>query len=440
MPALSSENSKETSLAMSTVQAVRGMNDILPQASGVWQHVEHVLRVTFDRYAYREIRLPLIEKTELFARSIGEVTDIVAKEMYTFADRNGESLSLRPEGTASCVRAGLEHGLFHNQTHRLWYLGPMFRHERPQRGRYRQFYQAGAEAFGWPGPDTDAELIALSARIWRELDLQPIPNLEINSLGDSDTRQRFRQKLVDYLRRYEGDLDHDSKHRLQVNPLRILDSKNPDTQKILTAAPKIRDCLDRESRTHFDQFCGLLTLLNIPFTVNDRLVRGLDYYNRTVFEWVTTKLGAQGAVCAGGRYDGLVQHLGGKKQVPAAGFALGLDRLVELVGSEGATWANGVDVYIVALGEAARAKSWDYAETLRDHGYRVESFCGEGAMKNQLKRADKSGAVVSLLLGEDEVCANTVTLKVMRQRDIQITIDAEDLVDKVGILLSEYRV
>lgn len=425
---------------MGTVQAVRGMNDILPQVSGVWRHVEDVLTTIFQGYSYREVRLPLIEKTELFARSIGEGTDIVAKEMYTFADRNGESLSLRPEGTASCVRAGLEHGLFHNQTQRLWYMGPMFRHERPQRGRYRQFYQAGAEAFGWPGPDTDAELIALSARIWQELELPQHPRLEINSLGDMETRQRYRKKLVEYLGQYENELDVDSKQRLQANPLRILDSKNAHTQKVLQNGPKIIDCLDNASRAHFDEFCSLLVQLNVPFTVNDKLVRGLDYYNRTVFEWVTEELGAQGAVCAGGRYDGLVQHLGGKQHVPAAGFALGLDRLVELVLCREDFPDNLPDVYIITAGKAAQARSWSYAEKLRDRGFVVEMFCGEGTMKNQMKRADKSGAIVSLLLGEDEVRSDSVTLKVMRQRDQQITIGATDLVEKLDDLLREHKV
>lgn len=425
---------------METVQAVRGMNDILSPVSGVWQHVERVLRSIFQRYAYQEIRLPVIEKTELFARSIGEVTDIVAKEMYTFADRNGESLSLRPEGTASCVRAGLEHGLFHNQTQRMWYMGPMFRHERPQRGRYRQFYQAGVEAFGWEGPDTDAEIIALSARIWHELSLSTVPRLEINSLGDADTRRRYRCELVDYMGRYEAELDGDSRHRLQVNPLRVLDSKNPEVQRILQGAPKISDCLDSASRAHFEGFRELLTQLNIPYTINQKLVRGLDYYNRTVFEWVTEELGAQGAVCAGGRYDGLVQHLGGKRLVPAAGFALGLDRLVELVLLEEASSTNAPDVYIVSVGDAVKTKAWSYAELLRDRGFKAELFCGEGSIKSQMKRADKSGAIVTLLLGDDELKSNSVILKVMRQRDHQITIDASDLVGQVETLLNEYKI
>ena len=422
---------------MSTVQAVRGMNDILPQASQVWQHVEQVLQNIFHAYSYREIRLPVIEKTELFARSIGESTDIVSKEMYTFEDRNGDSLSLRPEGTAGCVRAGLEHGLFHNQTQRLWYMGPMFRHERPQRGRYRQFYQAGIEAFGWVGPDTDAEVIAVSSRIWRGLGLPVSPRLEINSLGDAETRQRYRTRLVNYLNDYENDLDVDSKHRLKTNPLRILDSKDAKTQKILEGAPSIRECLDKESLEHFDALCSLLRQLDISYTINEKLVRGLDYYNRTVFEWVTDELGAQGAVCAGGRYDGLVQQLGGKQHVPATGFALGLDRLVELVASLEALPDKKPDVYVITIGAETKSKGWQYAEILRDHGYEVEMFCGDGTMKSQLKRADKSGALVSLLLGEDEISSNSVTLKHMRRKNHQVTISAADLIIQLHTMVRE---
>ncbi|MDJ0955560.1 MAG: histidine--tRNA ligase [Arenicellales bacterium] len=422
---------------MSTVQAVRGMNDILPQASQVWQHVEQVLQNIFHTYSYREIRLPVIEKTELFARSIGEGTDIVAKEMYTFEDRNGESLSLRPEGTASCVRAGLEHGLFHNQTQRLWYMGPMFRHERPQRGRYRQFYQAGIEAFGWVGPDIDAEVIAVSSRIWRGLNLPQSPRLEINSLGDTETRQSYRAQLVAYLSDYENDLDVDSRQRLKTNPLRILDSKDAGTQKILEGAPSIRECLDEESSAHFDALCALLQQLDIAYTINQKLVRGLDYYNRTVFEWVTDELGAQGAVCAGGRYDSLVEQLGGKQRIPATGFALGLDRLVELVASLETIPDKDLDVYVIAIGTETKDKSWQYAETLRDHGYDVEMFCGDGSMKSQLKRADKSGALVSLLLGEDEVSSNSVTLKHMRRKNHQVTIPAVDLVRQLQEMVRE---
>ncbi|MDA9982087.1 histidine--tRNA ligase [Gammaproteobacteria bacterium] len=425
---------------MGTVQAVRGMNDILPDRSGVWQQVEGTLRSLFHAYSYYEIRLPLIEKTELFARSIGEATDIVAKEMYTFDDRNGESLSLRPEGTASCVRTGIEHGLFHNQWQRYWYMGPMFRHERPQRGRYRQFYQAGAEAFGWTGPDIDAELIALSARFWRGMKLQNLPRLEINSLGDTETRASYRRSLVDYLQRYEQDLDADSRKRMSSNPLRILDSKDAGTKNILQGAPDIITCLDAASRSHFDELCSLLQALEIQFTINPRLVRGLDYYNRTVFEWVTDELGAQGAVCAGGRYDGLVQQLGGKQPVPAAGFALGMDRLVELVILNAAASSTmGPDVYVITVGGQARSQGWKYAELLRDFGINAEMYCGNGVMKNQMKRADKSGALISLLLGEDEIASGSVTLKSMQKTDSQITIAAVDLVENVRKLIIEHR-
>lgn len=417
------------------------MNDILPRDSAVWQGVESELRKIFQAYSYREIRLPLLEKTELFARSIGEATDIVAKEMYTFDDRNGESLTLRPEATASCVRAGIEHGLFHNQCQRFWYMGPMFRHERPQRGRYRQFYQAGAEAFGWTGPDTDAELIAMSSRFWSGTKLQISPRLEINSLGDSDTRTAYRNRLVNYLQGYEQDLDPDSRNRLRTNPLRILDSKDPNTQRILQGAPTLFDGLDAESRAHFDGLCRYLDALGIPYTVNQKLVRGLDYYNRTVFEWVTDELGAQGAVCAGGRYDGLVQQLGGKRAVPAAGFALGMDRLVELASMNEAMRSPArPDVYVIMVGEGARSRGWNHAEILRGRGFNVEMYCGEGGMKNQMKRADKSGALIGLLLGEDELASDSITLKMMQSRGDQVTVAAGDLVTKVQELIGEHRI
>lgn len=424
---------------MSAVKAVRGMNDILPPDGGVWQEVESRLRRIFDLYSYREVRLPVLEKTELFARSIGEATDIVAKEMYTFEDRNGDSLTMRPEATASCVRAGMEHGLFHNQSQRFWYMGPMFRHERPQRGRYRQFYQAGAEAFGWPGPDTDAELVAMSARFWTSMNLRISPRLEINSLGDADTRAGYRRQLQEYLERYEGELDADSRNRLHTNPLRILDSKDPGTQNILEGAPDLFDCLDADSREHFDGLCELLDGLGIAFSINKKLVRGLDYYNRTVFEWVTDELGSQSAVCAGGRYDGLVQQLGGKQPVPAAGFALGIDRLVELAKMSDALLGQvRPDVYVVMMGERARARGWHYAETLRDQGFVVEMFCGEGGMKNQMKRAGRSGAPVGLLLGDDEIDSGSVTLKSMLAHGGQVTVAASELVAGIRQMTSEH--
>jgi len=425
---------------MGSVKAVRGMNDILPPDSAVWQEVESQLRTIFHIYSYREIRLPVLEKTELFARSIGDATDIVAKEMYTFDDRNGESLTLRPEATASCVRAGIENGMFHNQCQRLWYMGPMFRHERPQRGRYRQFYQAGAEAFGWTGPDTDAELIAMSSRFWSSMNLKISPRLEINSLGDADSRAGYRDRLLEYLLRYEDELDVDSRKRLRSNPLRILDSKDPDTRKILQGAPVLFDYIDPESREHFDKLCTLLGDLGIPFSVNEKLVRGLDYYNRTVFEWVTDELGSQSAVCAGGRYDGLVQQLGGRNAVPAAGFALGMDRLVDLASMGGTVHDHtGPDVYVITLGARARAQGWIYAEQIRDQGFKVEMFCGDGGMKNQMKRADKSGATLGLVLGDDEIDSGSATLKRMRGNGGQETVAAGGLVAAIRELTSEQR-
>ncbi|MFC1680985.1 histidine--tRNA ligase [Pseudomonadota bacterium] len=425
---------------MGSVKAVRGMNDILPPDSAVWQEVESQLRTIFHIYSYREVRLPVLEKTELFARSIGDATDIVAKEMYTFDDRNGESLTLRPEATASCVRAGIENGMFHNQCQRLWYMGPMFRHERPQRGRYRQFYQAGAEAFGWTGPDTDAELIAMSSRFWSSMNLKISPRLEINSLGDADSRAGYRDRLLEYLLRYEDELDVDSRKRLRSNPLRILDSKDPDTRKILQGAPVLFDYIDPESREHFDKLCTLLGDLGIPFSVNEKLVRGLDYYNRTVFEWVTDELGSQSAVCAGGRYDGLVQQLGGRNAVPAAGFALGMDRLVDLASMGGTVHDHtGPDVYVITLGARARAQGWIYAEQIRDQGFKVEMFCGDGGMKNQMKRADKSGATLGLVLGDDEIDSGSATLKRMRGNGGQETVAAGGLVAAIRELTSEQR-
>ena len=425
---------------MDSVKAVRGMNDILPPDSAVWQEVELQLQRIFHSYSYREVRLPVLEKTELFARSIGDATDIVAKEMYTFDDRNGESLTLRPEATASCVRAGIENGLFHNQCQRLWYMGPMFRHERPQRGRYRQFYQAGAEAFGWTGPDTDAELIAMSSRFWSSMNLKVSPRLEINSLGDVDSRAGYRNRLIEYLERYEEELDVYSRNRLQSNPLRILDSKDPNTRKILQGAPVLFDCIDLDSRAHFDELCALLDDLGIHFSVNEKLVRGLDYYNRTVFEWVTDELGSQSAVCAGGRYDRLVQQLGGKHAVPAAGFALGMDRLVELASmGERVRDRTRPDVYVIMMGARARSQGWIYAEQLRDQGFTVEMFCGDGGMKNQMKRADRSGATIGLVLGDDEIDAGSATLKRMRGNGGQTTVAAGELVAAIREITSGQR-
>lgn len=396
---------------MTGVQAVRGMNDALPQQTPTWQHVESLLRNAFAAYGYREIRLPLVEKTELFARSIGADTDIVTKEMYTFKDRNGDSLSLRPEGTASCVRAGIQHGLFHNQQQRLWYIGPMFRHERPQRGRYRQFHQAGVEAVGWSGPDIDAELIALTARLWGALGLAP-PTLQINSLGSPQSRLRYRARLVAFLATRRAELDVDSQRRLDTNPLRILDSKSEQTQEVVAEAPTILDDLDDPSREHFAELCRYLDAAGIVYEINPRLMRGLDYYNHTVFEWITTALGAQGTVCAGGRYDGLVELLGGRP-VPAAGFAIGLERVVDLLKPQHEL-RQTPDVFVVTLGAQARQLGFTLGERLRDRGLQVEYYCGDGGLKNQMKRADKSGAAIALLLGEDELESGIVTLKPLR--------------------------
>jgi histidyl-tRNA synthetase len=401
------------------IQAIRGMNDLLPEVLSLWQRIEQVAESTLSAYGYREIRFPIIEKTELYKRSIGEVTDIVEKEMYTFEDRNGDSLTLRPEGTAGCVRAGVENGLLHNQTQRLWYAGPMFRHERPQKGRYRQFHQIGVEAFGVGTPDIDAELIAVTARLWRLLGIRGL-ELQINSLGTPAARVRYRQVLVEYLRGHHESLDEDSRRRLDSNPLRVLDSKNPAMQSLVAAAPSLHEYLDEESRQHFDQLCGYLQAANIPYRVNPRLVRGLDYYTRTVFEWVTSELGAQGTVCAGGRYDGLVELLGGQS-TPAAGFALGLERLAELAALQQVAGADRLpQVYVASLGDGQVAQQGlMLAEQLRDAGLRVELHCGGGSLKSQLKRADRSGARYALLLGDTELAAAQVSVKNLRVDEAQ---------------------
>jgi len=417
---------------MSGIRSIKGMNDILPDTAAAWQRMEDILKKVFAAYAYREIRLPIMEKTGLFARSIGEDTDIVGKEMYTFEDRNGESVTLRPEATASCVRAGLEHGLFHNQQQRLWYMGPMFRHERPQKGRYRQFHQAGAEAVGWPGPDIDAELIALSRRLWQELDL-PMPRLEINSLGEAESRKRFRAQLVDYLERYRDDLDADSQRRLATNPLRILDSKNTRTQEILREGPEMSAYLDADSRAHFEGLLSLLDEMGIVYSVSPRLVRGLDYYTHTVFEWISEGLGAQATVCAGGRYERLVELLGGKP-TPAIGFAMGLERLVEA--SRFTVPDDKPDVFVVAVGEPARRQAMGVAERLRDAGCRTQLNCGEGAMKSQIRRADRSGARVAVIIGEDESAAGRATVKSLRTDAEQSTVAASETPRVVAGLLA----
>lgn len=395
------------------IRSVRGMNDILPEMTPYWQAVETSLKQILDSYGYQEIRLPILEKTELFKRSIGEVTDIVEKEMYTFDDRNGDSLTLRPEGTAGCVRAAMEHSMF-NQQQRLWYMGPMFRHERPQKGRYRQFHQLGVEAYGFSGPDIDAEMILLTARLWKKLGLKDI-SLQINSLGSTEARLLYREKLVEYYQANHDLLDEDSQRRLLSNPLRILDSKNPQMQMLNEAAPKLIDFLDTESAEHFEQLCNTLREAGISFEINPRLVRGLDYYGKTVFEWVTDQLGAQGTVCAGGRYDGLIDQLGGKAST-AIGFAIGLERLISLLeAGDALPETQGPDVYLVAVGDAAAAQSLLLAESLRDQlpELRLISHCGGGSFKSQFKRADRSGARWTLILGEEEMAQQIIGVKTM---------------------------
>ncbi len=403
-------------MSKQSFNAVRGMNDILPTETPAWQFLEQCAADVFAAYGYQEIRLPMVEPTELFARSIGDVTDIVEKEMYTFLDRNDQSLSLRPEGTASCVRACLQHGLLHNQTQRLWYSGPMFRYERPQKGRQRQFHQIGVEAFGLAGPDIDAELLAMSRRLWQELGIDQQVRLEINSLGSLEARATYRRELQAFLRDHMGALDEDSLRRLDSNPLRILDSKNPETQAVLQAAPRLQDWLDQESTEHFAQLCAQLDALGIEYVRNPRLVRGLDYYSKTVFEWVTDSLGAQGTVCAGGRYDGLVEQLGGKPTA-GIGFAMGMERLclmLEETAGHGSTGA--VDAYFIVGGDAQQQEALQWCEQLRSRlpTLRLLMHCGGGSMKSQMKKADKSGAAWALLFGEQEQADGTLTVKNLR--------------------------
>lgn len=399
------------------ITAIRGMNDILPQQSMVWRHLEDTVRDLLNRYGYGEIRLPIVEYTDLFKRSIGEVTDIVEKEMYTFDDRNGESLTLRPEGTAGCVRAGEEHGLLYNQIQRLWYTGPMFRYEKPQKGRYRQFHQIGVETFGMTGPDIDAELIILTARLWKALGISDQVTLQLNSLGSSEERARYRADLVAYLDARKDQLDEDSQRRLSSNPLRVLDSKDPKTQALLADAPSLADYLETESREHFEGLKRMLSAAGVAFEVNPRLVRGLDYYCKTVFEWVTTALGAQGTVCAGGRYDGLVEQLGGKA-TPAVGFAMGVERLVLLLETCGkvAHLKLQPHAYFV-VSEGLEAQGLAVAEQLRSlvPALRLQMHCGGGKFKKQIKKADDSGAQVALVLGEDETANGQVAIKFLRE-------------------------
>ena len=398
------------------IQSIRGMNDILPDESPAWQYIEEKLRQLMQSYDYDEIRFPIVEKTALFKRSIGEVTDIVEKEMYTFEDRNGDSLTLRPEGTAACVRAGIQNGILVNQQQRLWYMGPMFRHERPQKGRYRQFHQMGVEVYGLDGPDIDAELICMTARLWKLLGLSDSVTLQINSLGTPSSREAYRSILTEYMEANKSLLDEDSLRRLQSNPLRILDSKNPAMQEMIEQAPRLMDHLDEESKLHFSRLCAYLDGVGITYEVNTRLVRGLDYYSKTVFEWVTDKLGAQGTICAGGRYDGLVKQLGGR-DTRAVGFAMGLERLISLLEK------NDLEKYykhphavMLMMGERAQNAGFTLTEQLRDviSELRILSVCGGGSFKSQMKRADKSQAEIALILGDDELDNNVVTVKYLR--------------------------
>ena len=403
------------------IQAVRGMQDLLPESKAFYRYAEDTIRPILESYGYSEIGLPVIEPTFLFERLVGESTDIVEKEMYTFADRSGDSITLRPEGTAGCVRAAQQNGLIYNQIQRLWYAGPMFRHERPQKGRFRQFEQIGAECFGMPGPDIDAEILFLTARIWQQLNLTDKLTLELNSLGSASSRAAYKDALIEYLSARKDDLDEDSLRRLLTNPLRILDSKDRGTKALLDEAPLLLDFLDDESQSDFDGLRELLEKAQVPYVINPLLVRGLDYYNKTVFEWTTTSLGAQGTVCAGGRYDSLVEEVGGRP-TPAVGFAMGVDRVALLLQDDCEDSLLGnADLFIASLGSAARTESLLLAEQLRGTfaDLRISVHCGDGKLKSQLKRADSSGARIALIMGEDEVAAGEVTVKPLRTEDPQ---------------------
>ena len=420
------------------IQAIRGMNDCLPTESGLWQYVESTIRQVVASYGYNEIRTPIVESTDLFKRSIGEVTDIVEKEMYTFADRNSDSLTLRPEGTASVVRAGNEHGLLYNQQQRLWYLGQMFRHERPQKGRYRQFHQFGVEVFGLASPDIDAEVIMLSARLWKKFGISQQVTLEINSLGSTEARAAYKAQLVSYLQERKDQLDEDSLRRLETNPLRVLDSKNPQVQEAVKDAPKLIDCLDEGSEKHFQGLCERLDAFGIQYRVNPALVRGLDYYNRTVFEWVTDSLGAQGTVCAGGRYDGLVEQLGGKS-TQGVGFAMGVERLILMLQTLALDkgLAPAVDVYITVMDESVEHYARQISETLRDDipQLKVMNHCGGGNFKKQMKRADNSGATLALVIGQNEMDGQQVAVKYLREQQPQQLVKNAELTDFIqGVL------
>jgi histidyl-tRNA synthetase len=413
------------------IQAIRGMHDVLPEQTPLWQYAEQCIRDILGAYGYSEIRLPIVEKTELFKRSIGEVTDIVEKEMYTFEDRNGDSLTLRPEGTAGCLRACLEHGLLHNQVHRLWYYGPMYRHERPQKGRYRQFIQLGVETYGMAGPDIDAELILIMDRLWKKLGIRDKVRLELNSLGTIEERIVYRESLVAYFKQHLDQLDEDSLRRLETNPLRILDSKNPAMQEVVANAPELTDYLGDDSRRHFEAITSILTDLGIGYQLNSRLVRGLDYYSKTVFEWVTEELGSQGTVCAGGRYDGLIEQLGGKAN-HAVGFAMGMERLLALLETlDNVQLARSVDVYMIRVGEKAEQEGMRFAEAIRNQvpDLKLQVNCGGGSFKNQFKKADRSGAEFAIILGDDEVSRGEVSIKPLRNSEQQQNMSQQQAIE-----------
>ena len=411
------------------IQAITGMKDLLPEETPLWEKVEGILRETVESYGYSEIRMPILEKTDLFVRSIGEVTDVVEKEMYSFEDVGGDKLSLRPEGTAGCVRACNEHGIIHNQERRLWYMGPMFRHEKPQKGRYREFHQFGIEVFGLTGPDIDAEILMLTNRIWQKFGISDHVKLELNSLGSAEERKQYRSRLVSFLEEHKDVLDEDSKRRMYTNPLRVLDSKNEAVQELLKDAPKLSDFFGEETKAHFSGLRQLLDEAGIRYEINDRLVRGLDYYNYTVFEWVTDLLGAQSTICGGGRYDGLVEQLGGQPS-PAVGCAIGLERFMLVAEAVGQQQSRGpVDVYFCSMGENARRRSFQIAEKLRTdiRGLRLMMNCDDGAFKKQFKKADKSGAKYALVLGDDELSKGIVAVKDLRNDGNQQEIALDDL-------------
>jgi histidyl-tRNA synthetase len=425
---------------MKKLQSLRGMHDLLPQQSVIWQYFEKTVADVLANYSFKEIRFPIVEQTELFRRSVGEATDIVEKEMYSFDDRNGDSLSLRPEGTAGCVRACMQNGLLHNQTQKLWYMGPMFRHERPQKGRQRQFHQIGVEAFGLPGPDIDAELLLLTSRLWRVLKIDHAVSLQINSLGTSADRKNYREALVEYLNLHRDSLDEDSLRRLTTNPMRILDSKNAQVQAVLEGAPVLSEFIDEESQVHFAQVREILDAAGVSYEINPKLVRGLDYYSKTVFEWVTTSLGAQGTVCGGGRYDGLVEQFGGKP-CPGVGFAMGIERLVLLLDALNVVpdkVSESVDVYILSNTPDAAA-ALVLADKLRDQcpGINIESHCGGGSFKSQIKKADKSGAQIALILGENEIAEQTIGVKYLRSEQPQEAVVQTELADLLHLYFTD---